>query len=419
MGNRPMKRSLKVNSMRALSHRIIGRDLLKVPHFNFLAKCFVFVALFALFITLGLYSAKVFHPGFTMQGADAAEHTVKPRLDVPIGINMSEAEYSWGGFPTEKDLVYLRANRITLIRLPIAWEKAQPVLGGALDQSYIAGLKKFLSTASAQNMQVIVDLHNYGRYNPDWQEIAVGQQKPLGPGQGNVIGSPALPIPAFAQFWKMLAQAIAGTPGLAYYDIMNEPHAMGNPDVWPSAAQAAVNAIRSVDSNTQILVEGDQWASAYKWPRDNGNLHITDPANKLLYEAHLYFDDGSSNYAQSYNDEGAYPNIGADRVKPFLDWLKQNNAKGFLGEFGVPGNDPQWLPVLDKFLTTIQAAGVPGTYWVYLYQLPSNPDWWPDGNPLAITMANGRNNRQLNILSEHNTPEPSAKPASGQAKPAP
>ena len=119
-----------------------------------------------------------------------------------------------------------------------------------------------------------------------------------------------------------------------------------------------------------------------------------------MYEAHQYFDgDGSSNYAMTYAQQGAYAMIGADEVQPFLAWLMENNVKGFVGEFGIPGNDPLWLPVLDNFLTSIQSAGVPGTYWMYQYHLPTDPFWWPDYEPLSIRTDNGQPNPQLPILA--------------------
>ena len=40
---------------------------------------------------------------------------------------------------------------------------------------------------------------------------------------------------------------------------------MPSPTAWPSAAQAAINAIREVDSTTSIYVEGDHWSSAAGW----------------------------------------------------------------------------------------------------------------------------------------------------------
>ena len=252
-------------------------------------------------------------------------------------------------------------------------------------------------------MQVIVDVHNYGRYNSHWALDAAANYGYVAVGKGGVIGSAALPITAFADLWTKLAGALKGTAGLGYYDIMNEPYDMGGTNVWPSAAQAAVNAIRSVDMLTPVLVEGTQWASAYWWPSDNGSLHVTDPANRLLYEAHLYFDsDGSGTYTQTYAQSGAYPNVGVDRVQPFLTWLQANHARGFPGEFGIPNNDPQWLPVLDNFLTAIQAAGISGTYWNYAFHSPSDPSWWPASDPMSIRIDIVQPNPQMGVLLQHN-----------------
>lgn len=68
-----------------------------------------------------------------------------------------------------------------------------------------------------------------------------------------------------------------------------------------------------------------------------------------MYEAHIYFNhDNSGRYVGSYEVEKAYPTIGVDRLKPFVDWLREKNAKGFIGEFGVPANDPRWIEVRSR-----------------------------------------------------------------------
>jgi aryl-phospho-beta-D-glucosidase BglC (GH1 family) len=326
----------------------------------------------------------------------------------PIGVNVSEAEYSWGSFPGNAALTALRTKGISLVRLPIAWERAQPTLGGPLDATYLSALKTCLTVAASMDITVIVDLHNYGRYNLEWASDAAANNGYVGVGSADaqVIGSPAVPTPSFVAFWTNLAAELHGTPGLGYYDIMNEPHDMGAPNAWPSIAQAAVNGIRSVDMDTPILVEGTQWASARNWQTANGGLSVNDPANNIYYEAHQYFDaDGSANYALTYDQQGAYPAIGMDELQPFLAWLSQNNVRGFLGEFGVPNNDPRWLTVLDNFLTAMQAAGVAGTYWVNLFHSPADPSWWPNANPLAIRFDNGQSYPQLEVIVRHNQPQ--------------
>jgi endoglucanase len=326
----------------------------------------------------------------------------QPTTLLSIGINMSGAEYSWETFPGPTDLDYIKRANLKLIRLPIAWERAQPKLNGPLDGAYVEALRTCIRNAAARGLSVIIDLHNYGRYNNRWAQEAAANYGYVAVGGGDAIGSTAVPFSAFADFWMKMAMQLKGTPGLAYYDIMNEPHDMGGTSVWPTAAQAAVDAIRTTDRETAILVEGTQWASAYYWQWDNGNLRVNDPANNLLYEAHLYFDgDGSGKYRRNYDDEGAYPTVGTDRVQPFLNWLRQNNVRGFLGEFGVPNNDPRWLTVLDNFIGVLRANGISGTYWNYTYRSPGGVSWWPVNDPMSIRLDNGQSNPQMGILSRY------------------
>jgi hypothetical protein len=65
--------------------------------------------------------------------------------------------------------------------------------------------------------------------------------------------------------------------------------------------------------------------------------------------------------------------IGADRLQPFLTWLIQNRAKGFVGELGIPGNDPRWLPVLDNFLTCVARLWVVGSLFELCVSFSNRP----------------------------------------------
>lgn len=100
-------------------------------------------------------------------------------------------------------------------------------------------------------------------------------------------------------------------------------------------------------------------------------------------------------YCEGYDAEGAYPTIGVDRVRPFVDWLKKHNKRGLLGEYGVPGDDPRWLECLDLFLNYLAENGVEGTYWaagarwnIYIYWGASRGELYQGpsavGNPYQI-----------------------------------
>lgn len=265
------------------------------------------------------------------------------------GVNLAGAEF--GGFafyPTEAaQMDYYNAKGLKLLRIPFKWERIQPTLNGALNSSAMTSLDTIVSMAQARGMKVILDMHNYGRYN----------------GDANVIGG-TIPVSAFKDVWRKLAQRYANNPAVYGYGIMNEPHGMNG--AWPGAAQAAADGIREYDTATWIIVAGENWSSASAWRGSNANLNVTDPQNKVMYEAHCYFDStdtaGNGTYG-TWAAENPNPNVGVLRASPFILWLQERGARGFFGEYGIPKNEAQWNPILDRFLDFIFSNGTSGTYW--------------------------------------------------------
>jgi endoglucanase len=237
-------------------------------------------------------------------------------------------------------------------------------------------------------MYVVLDAHNYGRYG-------LGSFKDV-TSHGNIIGSSAVPASAFADFWTKMASTFKGSAGVFGYDLSNEPHDMNG--LWPGAAQAAINGIRSVDAETNIIVEGDGWAGAQDWASNNPSFPLNDPYNHVLYEAHLYFGSNSSgHYTQSYGAQGAYPTIGVDQVMPFIQWLASYRVGGYIGEYGVPNNDTRWFTVLDNFLSTLKSNHVLGTYWA------GGPRWNWCSDTLAVEPCNGKDAPQMPTLMKYSS----------------
>lgn len=84
------------------------------------------------------------------------------------------------------------------------------------------------------------------------------------------------------------------------YGPMDEPH--DTQGLWPAAAQAAIDAIRSVDRQHTLVVCGDGWSGPHSWQRINRDLLLHDPAENLADEAHQHSDrDSSGTYKQSYD----------------------------------------------------------------------------------------------------------------------
>ena len=219
--------------------------------------------------------------------------------------------------------------------------------------------KEFVQAAEDLNMKVLLDMHNFGRYcvysngvNSDDNQFVV-------------IGNAQCTVENFCDVWKKLAAEFKDYKCIWGYDIMNEPNAMLKTTPWVKIAQACINAIREVDTETMLVISGDEFSSASRWKEVSDNLKtLVDPCDNMIFQAHVYFDsDASGNYSKSYDEDGATIQTGVVRLRPFVEWLKENGKRGFVGEYGVPDDDGRWLDILDSALKYLQENGVNGTYW--------------------------------------------------------
>ncbi len=307
-----------------------------------------------------------------------------------VGVNLAGAEFAPRnlpgvegknyGWPTAQGLDYWKSKGIRLIRLPFTWERLQPTLQADFDPAYFDGLKRSVKLIADRDMLVILDLHNYAKY------------------RGNAIGSEQVPMAAFADVWGRLAETFKNDPHVYGFGLMNEP---GMCD-WLAASQLAIDAIRKSDTNTRIYVANDYpgWAASHAkgdlatWAE--GKLRIPepkllrDPSNKIRWELHMYMDhDASGTYRKTYEEEAARkdgpgvrvsPELGVQRAKPFVEWLKKHKAKGLIGEYSVPAGadiDPRWMVCLNNTLKYFDANCLPSTYW-------AGGEYWTRGSITVI-----------------------------------
>lgn len=261
-------------------------------------------------------------------------------------------------YPSASHLDYYKARGIELIRFPFRWERIQKSLYAPLDAAELARLDTLLDQIEERGMHVILDLHNYGRY--EISDVTY------------IIGSSQVPRAAYRDVWEKIAAHVGDWDCIWAYGIMNEPHSMGA-HTWKDSAQEAIDGIREHDTRHAILVPGDAYSGAHWWTTHSADLiNVTDPAGNLIFEAHQYFDsDNSGLYQSPYDADGAYPGIAVDRLDDFVEWCQANHVRGFIGEFGVPGNDSRWLDILDNAISYLSANNIAATYW-------AGGPWWGD-----------------------------------------
>jgi endoglucanase len=298
------------------------------------------------------------------------------------GVNIAGAEFGNQNLPgtlgrdytfnSEATFRYFAGKGLGLMRIALQWERLQPSLQGPLEAAYLANLKRNVSWARAHGGEVILEIHNFGRYsfNTSAGLATYAIDNPGPDGQIRVTTAD------LADFWVRLSNEFKFDPTVYAYNLMNEPHDMGRGN-WKTTSQAVLDAIRANQDDKLVLVPGDSWSSGNRWMITHGpSAWINDPANNFAYEAHQYFDrDESGRYGSSYDAELALnpdlANVGRARIRNFIAWCRANSVRGMVGEYGIPAGEPRWATVLENFFAEIDEAEMDGCYW-------AAGEWWGD-----------------------------------------
>ena len=282
-------------------------------------------------------------------------------------------------------------------RVPFRWERLQRSLCAPSTTPSPRRLSSVVSYATGRGAYVILDPHNYARYN------------------GALVGSGSVPNSAFADFWSRLA-AQYKTNSRVIFGLMNEPHDMPT-EQWVAAANAAIAAIRAAGAQNLILVPGNAWTGAHAG-RTTGTArrtpsrcsNIDDPINNFAFEVHQYLDGRRLGTSRAI----AGATIGSQRLAGFTNWLQANGRRGFLGEFAVAGSDDRQRRRADRrrdardMLDYIEDNADVWLGWTWWAGGP----WWGEYmftlEPQNLGQPNEADRPQLAVLQPHLLPEPAS-----------
>lgn len=310
------------------------------------------------------------------------------------GVSLSGAEfgethlpgtYGVGGdyiYPDPASVGYFTGKGMNLMRLPFRWERLQRSLNGEFDTSELARLKGFVDKVTAAGTTVLLDPHNYARYND------------------KLIGSAAVPVSAFADFWSRLAQVFKANPRVMF-GLMNEPHDMAT-EAWVTAANAAIVAIRATGATNTVTVPGNAWTGAWTWsqssygtPNAVAMLGVSDSGNNMLLEVHQYLDaDGSGTGTICVS-----ATIGSERLAGFTQWLRANGRRALLGEVGGASNSLCNQAVADA----LNHLGANTDVWAGWLWWAAGP-WWGDYFLSIEPGAGGADKPQMLVLAPYLKP---------------
>ncbi|MEO8389361.1 MAG: cellulase family glycosylhydrolase [Polaromonas sp.] len=342
--------------------------------------------------------------------------------------------------PRKADVAYLANCGFMKNRLPIQWELLQPMLHdtvanaaakaaignpGAFHAGYEAFITGVLDAHAAAGTRCIIDNHNYGRYQDfrfQSDGSVIGLTVPpslLRPYTTNSVQiqsrifslalGATLKVANFTDFWTRAATKWKNHPGFGGYGLMNEPHDMPKPGgiiasneeavkggedltIWPTFAQAAIQAIRAVDTVNPIYVSGNLYDSAMYIGTKNPGFPLA--GTNLVYEVHMYLDAFSNgaffdydtevakNYSAGFGSGAIKASTGMDRLKIAVDWAKAKGVKLALTEVGMPIDDPRWETMFAQAAVFAAQSGcevytwMGGNHWpIHNYAINHVPGW--------------------------------------------
>ena len=267
--------------------------------------------------------------GYMLQtGAFAGpQYKIKQKITDLIGVENTEEfykAYKANGI-TKRDIDSLAAWGFNSVRLPMHYNLYTPAIENEkdgqitwLDEGFTM-TDNLLNWCAANKMYLILDLHgapggqghdanisDYDATKPSLWESTANQDK-------------------MVALWKKLAQRYKDSPWIGGYDLINEPNwnftgtNLNGCDETSNAPLRALqiritNAIRTVDTNHLIFIEGNCWGNNY-----NGIFPLWDDNMALSF--HKYWNG---------NNQAAIQNM--------LDYRTKYNVPIWLGESGENSN---------------------------------------------------------------------------------
>lgn len=261
---------------------------------------------------------------------DGQQYRIKERIESLMGIQQTQAFYNaWLNNHVRKiDIDSMKRWGFNSVRLPMHYnlytlpadEEPEKGENTWLEKGFVL-TDSLLSWCKSNQMYLIFDLH--AAPGGQGNDVNIADRNPSKPylwdSEANQQKTIAL--------WKKIAERYKDEPFVAAYDILNEPnYGFQNPKDDPNGTREKLNAplrklmveiteaIRSVDKNHIIIIEGNGWGNNYK-----GIFPLWDKNIVLSY--HKYW---------NYNSQEA--------IAGMLKARDEHNVPVWLGETGENSN---------------------------------------------------------------------------------
>jgi hypothetical protein len=194
-----------------------------------------------------------------------------------------------------------------------------------------------------------------------WQQVSWTATPPVGAVWGDFVMQVLSPAAGEVFYWD---DVTSGTNG-----------SLTQATLWEDACQRCVTAVRAAGDTHRIYVPGYNWQNPATWRDNHPDPFVADPAGKITYSAHFYFDDSDDGtYAATYAQETTnatgqgYTSVTdrtVSKINQFVAWCTQFGVAGAFTELGWPHNSDaaSWNAVADAVYSRLDQVNMDAWVW--------------------------------------------------------
>jgi aryl-phospho-beta-D-glucosidase BglC (GH1 family) len=309
-----------------------------------------------------------------INGYPGAEYSLKRVMAETMGAKKAHFffERLLDYFFTEDDVIFIKSSGANVVRIALNYRQFEHDHSPfKYLETGFARLDKAIEWCEQHGLYVILDLHAVqGWQNTDWHSDNANR--------ATFFWTHPHFQDRFVALWEKFAERYQGNETVAGYNVMNEP-ATGWPngrfssepnsqwEIINAIYRRVVAAIRAIDPNHIIFLEGDYYSSQFDG--------LEAPfAENLVYSSH--------NYTMAGFGPGPYPgqirgeNWDKSRIEDILlrhqgfQFAQKHNVPLWVGEFGAVYNGrveevSGRYQALDDQISLFNQYGIHWTTWVY------------------------------------------------------
>ncbi|MCF6767222.1 glycoside hydrolase family 5 protein [Thiotrichales bacterium 19S11-10] len=337
------------------------------------------------------------------------EFSTMPNSSVIPSLSYTDSTTDYTDLSATNTFIEQGANTI---RLPIRWAYMNPygyTINLAENPYFDTGYFDKLVLPTIQTIInsgnfVILDLHSYMHYSNVGTQVAGCGNGTACP-DGTLVTNPNAHVKIWSQIWDQISKYKGSIDtSYLYFDLMNEPATKSGESLTPKQAfdaqVAIIKALNAKGFDGYYLVEGISWTGLHSWSHSGNAAQFTranfkaagltnDEINRIIINVHQYLD---SDFSGTHNT--CISNITeADNMDSFVQYLKENQLKAMVTEFGVGTDEATCAPALDAFLNQMKenAYTAEKDYGFVGWTVWSTGHGWGNYN-LRVTPGDWKNN---------------------------